>query len=61
MTNPYDQPERNPSMRQQTTIWRDGEVIRSDAWGRVRVLPGVPAVPEQRAKAVVGGNKRGAL
>lgn len=38
-----------------TTIWRDGDVVRTDAWGRSRVRASVrpiaePAVePERRA------------
>lgn len=39
--SPYD--KAAPSSRtEQTTIWRDGQVVRTDAWGRVRVWPDLP-------------------
>ena len=29
-----------------TTIWRDGEVVRTDAWGRSMVMPAIAPVRE---------------
>lgn len=31
-----------------TTIWRDGEVIRCDAWGRCSLRDPVPAIVDKK-------------
>ncbi len=33
-----------------TTIWRDGDVVRQDAWGRARVMPSVTPIAEPAAE-----------
>lgn len=31
-----------------TTIWRDGEVVRSDPWGRLKPLPSIQPIGGQQ-------------
>lgn len=33
----------------ETTIWRDGDVVRRDAWGRLKSLPSATPLPDNSA------------
>ena len=39
-----------------TTIWRDGEVLRTDTWQRVRSLPSIAPLPDVDAMADAMGD-----